>query len=109
MSREQLAEASAVAAENGRIGSTGAMALAARLLNDRSSQAGAGENRCWDYSHITGMHNWALGRVCTPAAGRCGRPKAVSPDLRPLTGATALNCRAMLRANGIRRNADGEP
>jgi len=61
------------------------MALSARLLNDRSSQASAGENRCWDYSLITGMHNWALGRVCTPAAGRCGRPKAVSPDLMTLT------------------------
>ena len=60
MNREQLAEASAVAAKNGSIGSTGATALAARLLNDRSSQAGAGENRCWDYSHITGMHNRAL-------------------------------------------------
>ena len=70
MNREQLAEASAVATENGSIGSTGAMALAARLLNDWSSQAGAGENSCWDYSHITGMHNRPLGRVCTqlPAA-----------------------------------------
>ena len=85
MNREQLADASAVAAKNGSIGSTGAMALAARLLNDRSSHPVTGENRCWGYSYITGMHNRALGRVCTPAARRCGGSKAVLPDLRTLT------------------------
>ena len=84
MNREQLAEASAVAAENGIIRRTGAMALAARPLTDRSSQAGAGENRCWDYSHITGMHNRPLGRVCTQLPAAADAQKAVSPDLRTL-------------------------
>ena len=95
MNREQLAEASAVAAKTGGIGSTGAMALAARLLNDRSSQACVGENRCWDYSQITGMHNRALGSVCTPAAGRCGRPKrgfARSEDIDVRQLRTAAEC-----------------
>jgi hypothetical protein len=60
-------------------------ALAVRLLNGRSSQAGAGESRCWDCSHITGTHNRTLGRACTQLRAAAGAQTAVSPDLRTLT------------------------
>jgi hypothetical protein len=50
MNRENLAEASARAADNGSVGSTRAMPFTVRPFNDRSSQAGAGEICCWDNS-----------------------------------------------------------
>jgi hypothetical protein len=57
------------------------MARAARLLNDRSSQDGASDNR----SHITGMHNRALGSFALQLPTAADAQKAVSPDLRTLT------------------------
>ena len=93
MNREQLAEAPAVAAENGSIGATDAMALAARLLNGRSSQAGAGENRCWDYiSPGCTTGRWAGCAFQLPAAADAQSCFARSEDIDVRQLRTAAEC-----------------